>query len=183
MTIPDWNEYRVIDHGSNESATTSNHVFHLLWGLGCLPDHALCSYQPMVLTVLAAFVSAVWFWAKKHPETWLPPLPAGQYQSGCDRLLLGSASFLAVISAAASLAAWDLLLFNSALEKTHLVNILAVYQTSSSGPGIVYRVWYSRRTAGHFLQVKIPFIGLVILIILLYLGLDRIWIFIKDRRG
>lgn len=138
-----------------------------------------------VLTVLAAFVSAVWFWAKKHPETWLPHLCLlASISLAVTGLLLGSASFLAVISAAASLAAWDLLLFNSALgENTSGEHTRRFIKHHLQALGLSIGFGTATALLGHFLQVKIPFIGLVILIILLYLGLDRIWIFIKDRRG
>ncbi len=77
----------------------------------CFGVSAVCLIMLFVLTsqwvlaVMAAFVSTVWFWAKKHPETWLPHLCLlASISLAVTGLLLGSASFLAVISAAASLA-------------------------------------------------------------------------------
>lgn len=126
-------------------------------------------------------VGASWLLARKYPESWMPLIclvaAQGLAIGGC---LSGASPLLMIFGSGISLAIWDITLLNASLDESaynegtrryehrHIQSLLIAI-----GAGLFIA------SAGHFLRLQVPFIGLVLFIGLFVFGMDRAWGYIK----
>jgi len=133
----------------------------------------------------AILTGLAWLFARKHPASWLPLIcllaSAGLAVIG---RLTGSPALLMICGAGVSLAAWDLLFLQDAMgndpfgeqtrqhEKRHLQSLALAL-----GSGLFLAC------LGRSLDFQIPFAIVVLFIVLVLFGLDRVWGYIKKSAG
>ena len=132
---------------------------------------------------VALLLGPTWWLARKHPGSGLPlvclSISVGLAVIGT---LTGSPSLWMILGSAAALAAWDLLLLDSALGNTT--------------PGVPTRQYEDRHLralllalgsallavlAGRFVTVQLPFVILLLSLAFLLFSLDRIWRILKKQ--
>ena len=132
---------------------------------------------------IAAITGYAWLLARKYPASGLPFIclmvsvclaAAGQ--------LVGAPSLLMICGSGLALAVWDLVLLEGALrgnqfgEQTRRYEIKHLQALALAlGPGL------SVPFIGRLLTLRIPFVLLMILVVLVPIGLDRIGSYIKKR--
>jgi hypothetical protein len=131
--------------------------------------------------VASVVVGALWVLARKYSASWMPLLcllaSLGIAIGGC---LSGASPLLMILGAGVSLAVWDLVLFNAALNKSAYAegtqryeNIHIQFLIRAVGTGLLIA------SLGRFLRLQIPFVALVLFIGLFAFGMDRAWSYIK----
>jgi uncharacterized membrane protein AbrB (regulator of aidB expression) len=135
------------------------------------------SVQSWVGVALAIALGPAWVLALKSPASWLPffCLLASVGLAAVERLW-GAPAGLVLAGGGLALVVWDLVFLNSALdggfsgeqtrryEKKHLQSLgLAV------GSGLAVA------SLGRWLNLQLPFFLLIIFILLVFFGLERIW--------
>ncbi len=135
--------------------------------------------------VAMALISGMgWLIGLKYSESWLPHLcllmSVGLAVAGC---LAGNSPVLMIFGAGAALAAWDALLLDASLghsspaaqtrryEAAHL-QLLAL----AIGSALVAVL------AGRWLHFQLPFLVMVVLVVLVVFGIDRVWRYLGKYR-
>jgi hypothetical protein len=132
---------------------------------------------------VALLLAPTWWLARKHPGSGLP-LVCLSVAVGLAVIgrLTGSPPLWMISGSAAALAAWDLLLLDSALGKT--------------APGVPTRQYEGRHLralllalgsallailVGRFVTIQLPFVVLLLSLAFLLFSLDRIWRILKKQ--
>ena len=133
--------------------------------------------------VIAIITGLAWLLARKYPASWLPHicLLASVCLAVVGRLT-GAPPLLMICGSGLALAVWDLLFLDDALgshssgeqtrryENKHLQSLALAL-----GSGLIVAF------LGRLLNLQIPFVILVLFVVLVVFGLDRVWGYIKKR--
>jgi hypothetical protein len=134
-------------------------------------------------TVLALLTAPTWLLARKYPASWLPFLcllmSVGLAVVG---RLVGVPPWLMICGSGFALAAWDLIFLNASLDGNDSGEQTRRYENKhfqalalALGAGLFVTF------LGRLLNPQIPFLPLVLLVVLVIFGLDRIWDYLKKR--
>ena len=132
--------------------------------------------------MLAILLGPAWLLARKYPDSHLPLVCLlSSVALAVAGTLIGSPPFLMIFASALALAAWDLLLLDSAFGNTSPAEPTRRYEnkhlqslTLALGSGLFAAL------LGRFLEIQIPFILLMLLITFILFALDRVWGYIKN---
>ena len=145
-------------------------------GVTCLAvGFALLRHWLALLGVLLALLA--WLLTWKWPSGWLPfaALTLSVCLSAAG-IFAGVSPVLMILSAALALAGWDLALFDLALTDSALSNPpsrLAHSHSKSLAFAIILGLLAA--LAGRLFRIQLPFGGLILLVLLALLSLDRLW--------
>ena len=131
--------------------------------------------------MLAILMGPAWLLARNYPDSHLPLIClSGSVALAAAGTLIGSPPLLMIFGSALALAAWDLLLLDSALgdrssaeptrryENKHLQSLALAL-----GSGLLGIL------LGSFLNTRMPFILWMLFITIMLFALDRVWGYIK----
>ena len=147
-----------------------------LAGVTCLAvGFAMLLQWLALLGVLLALLA--WLLTWKWPSGWLPfaALTLSVCLSAAG-IFAGVSPVLMILSAALALAGWDLALFDLALTDSALSNPpsrLAHSHSKSLAFAIILGLLAA--LAGRLFRIQLPFGGLILLVLLALLSLDRLW--------
>lgn len=133
--------------------------------------------------VLAAILMApAWLFTRKNTDPWLPFLcllaSVGLAVAGT---LIGASPFLMILSSAVALAVWDLTCLDSALKHNSFGEQTRRYQNKHiQSLALALGLGLFGALLGRFINLRFPFIIVMLLIVLTLFALDRVWIYIKD---
>jgi hypothetical protein len=146
----------------------------------CLTAGYLNSGQ-WIGVVITLMTGLAWLLARKYPAAWLPHLcllaSVGLAVAG---RLAGASPILMISGSGVALAAWDLLLLNATLENCTFGEQTRRYENKhlqSLALALGFGLFLA--LLGHWLQLQIPFVMLMLLVVLALVGLDHIWSTIK----
>lgn len=131
--------------------------------------------------MLVSLTGPAWWLARKHPGSQLPLvcLLASVGLAVAGRLI-GCPPLWMIFGSAAALAAWDLLVLDSSLQKHPAAEQTRQYEKEhlqslalALGCGLLAIL------LGRFLSIQISFIVLVLVLIFMLFALDRVWGYIK----
>jgi hypothetical protein len=125
-----------------------------------------------VLTSLLAWLAG-WRW----PTIWSPSAALiVSISLAAAGLLAGASPLLMLLSVTPTIAVWDLVLLDQSLTNSSPEKTLALLEHKhyeslalALGLGLLAVI------AGHTIRFQIPFAGIILLAILAFFGLDRIW--------
>ena len=157
----------------------------------CLIVSALClaagyaSVGQWIGAAVALMTGPAWLLVRRRPGSWLPALCLmGSAGVAVVGMLSGVPFLWMICGAGLALAVWDLLLLNSALgkgpygEQTRQFEISHLRSLALAlGGGLAVAL------LGRSFELRIPFAGLVVLVILAILGLERAWGYIGKNAG
>ena len=140
-----------------------------------------------LIGVVAAVITGIaWLPARKYPNSGLPLLCfLAAVGSAVAGILTGAPALLMICGSGLALAAWDLLFLDVTLDctlpgvqtrKYEYDHLRSVVMAVAAGLMVVL--------FGHFINLRIPFLVLALLVLLAVFSLNRIWGYIKrkDRR-
>jgi hypothetical protein len=155
----------------------------------CLIISTVCLTVGYVITglwigaVIALITGLAWLPSRKYPSSWLPHLYLFAFVClAVVGRLTGSPPLLMICGSVAALAVWDLLFLDDTLkgisyggqtrrfENSHLQSLALVL-----GCGLIVAF------VGRLLNFQIPFVVLLLFVVLVVFGLDRVWGYIKKR--
>ncbi|NMB55261.1 MAG: hypothetical protein GYA15_11220 [Leptolinea sp.] len=161
---------------------------HILF-LVCLVFYAilLSAGYAMIHQWLWLFIvllsACAWLFIRKYSRTWLPVIllivSTGLAAGG---KLAGIPPVLAITGAGLALAVWDLSLMDAEMveipedDQTRSAEMNHLRSLGLAAGGSVVLI-----SVGHLLHLKMPFFFLVVLILGIILGLDRIWGYLKKK--
>lgn len=148
----------------------------------CLVSSALCLAAgygiagQWIGAMFAVLIGVVWWLAKKYPASPLTSMGLlGTVALAVAGRLLGSPAFLMILGSALALAAWDLLLLDSAIGNQSSVQHTRNYENQhlrslmlALGCGLLATFF------GRSLNIQIPFLGWILLVAFLLFALDRV---------
>jgi len=128
-------------------------------------------------TAIAVLMGPAWWFARKSTASALPQICLfGSVALAVAGRLTGSPAILMIVGSAATLAVWDLLLLDSALNKKSSAGDARQYENAhlrslmlALGLGLLVAV-----LAG-LIQLQVPFFVLMLLIAFSLFALDRVW--------
>jgi hypothetical protein len=133
--------------------------------------------------VTAIVTGLAWLPARKYPDSGLPLIclivsvclaVAGQ--------LIGSPPLLMICGAGLALAVWDLLLLDSALRNNSFGEHTKQYESKHlQSLALALGIGLCVASLGRLLNLRIPFVLLMLFIVLILFGLDRVWSYLKKR--
>jgi hypothetical protein len=155
----------------------------------CLVLSTVCLAVGFIITglwigsVIAIITGLAWLPSRKYPSSLLPHICL--FASVCLAvvgLLTSSPPLLMICGSGASLAAWDVLFLDDALKVSSYEGQTRRYENNhlqsmvlSLGCGMILAF------AGRLLNFQIPFVVLMLFVVLVVFGLDRVWGIIKNR--
>lgn len=155
----------------------------------CLVVSILCLAAGYVIAglwigaVIAIIAGLAWLPSRKYPSSLLPHICL--FASVCLAVvgrLTGSPPLLMICGSGAALAAWDLLFLEDALKGSLYEGQTRRYENKhlkslalALGSGLMVAF------VGRLLNFQIPFVVLMLFVVLVVFGLDRVWGYIKKR--
>ncbi len=143
---------------------------------GCL---ALGFARAAQWAAIAAFLAPwlVWLSAWRWSMLWSPSAALlASIGLAAGGLLAGAASLPVLISITLFLAVWDLMLLDQAVTSTAPGKALAYLERKHyQSLGVAVGIGLLGVVAAQMVRFPIPFVGVVLLAILAFIGLDRIW--------
>jgi hypothetical protein len=155
----------------------------------CLVVSMLCLVAGYIIAglwigaVIAIITGLAWLPSRKYPGSWLPHvcLIMSVALAVVGRLT-GSPPLLMICGSTVALAAWDLLLIDDSLKGRSFEEKTRRYENKhlqslalALGCGLMMAL------VGRSLNFQTPFLILLLFVILVVFGLDRVWGFIKER--
>jgi hypothetical protein len=129
----------------------------------------------------AILMGTAWLFARKNTDPWLPfiCLLASVGLAVAGRLL-GAPYLLMILGAALALAVWDLKYLDAALGKNSFGAQTRRYENKHI-QSLVLALGFALFVVllGRFINIRIPFIVLMLLIAFVLFALDRVWGYIK----
>jgi hypothetical protein len=125
----------------------------------------------------------VWLPACKWPSTWLPTFAlVVTICLAVAGLYVGSQPFSMVLAATLALSSWDLVLFDHDLPGwLSSEPIVLLEKKHYQSLGLALGLGLVGAAAIRMIRFQIPFCGLVLLVILAFFSLDRIWRTLRAR--
>ena len=131
--------------------------------------------------LVAILIGPAWLFARKNMDPWLPfiCLLASVGLAVAGRLF-GAPYFLMILGSALALAVWDLIYLDTALGKNSFGAKTRRYKNKHV-QSLVLALGFGLFVAllGRFINIRIPFIVLMLLISFTLFALDRVWRYIK----
>ncbi len=134
--------------------------------------------------LLAAIITFLfWLPAWKWPATWLPSFALIVSLSlAAVGLCTGSQPIPMVLAATLDLSSWDLVLFDHNLANVQSVESVALLEKKHyESLGLALGLGLLVTIVIRMIRFQIPFGGLVLLVILAFFSLDRIWRTLRER--
>jgi hypothetical protein len=161
-------------------------VLRIVFRLVCLVLTALCLaigaavVEPWLSLAAGPASILVWLAAFRWPSTWMPSLALLVCVSlAAAGLIAGAAPVLMLLAAILALVDWDLAFLGQAvdpgstgvalLEKKHYQNLLLAI-------GLALLVIF----IGRVVRIQIPFVAMLLLVTLAFLGIGRFWKTLSD---
>jgi hypothetical protein len=133
--------------------------------------------------VIAIITGLAWLPSQKYPGSWLPHICL--FASVCLAVagrLTGSPPILMICSSGAALAAWDLLFLVNALKGSSFEGQTRRYENKHlQSLALAIGCGLTVALVGRLLNIQIPFIALMLFVVLVVFGLDRVWGYIKKQ--
>jgi hypothetical protein len=131
--------------------------------------------------LVAILIGPAWLFARKNMDPWLPfiCLLASVGLAVAGRLF-GAPYLLMILGSALALAVWDLIYLDTALGKNSCGAQTRRYENKHV-QSLVLALGFGLFVAllGRFINIRIPFIVLMLLISFTLFALDRVWGYIK----
>jgi hypothetical protein len=136
---------------------------------------ARVSQWGVLITVLVPLL--VWLPACKWPSSWLAAFAlVVTICLAAAGLYAGSQPFWTLLAATLGLSSWDLVLFDRDLTATLAIEpIVMLEKKHYESLGLALGLGLAGAAAIRLIRFQIPFGGLVLLVILAFFSLDRIW--------
>ena len=132
---------------------------------------------------IAILMGPAWWFAQKYPASALSTvclfIPVGLAVVGS---LIGCSPLLMIFGSAAALAAWDLVLLDSAVGNTSSVEQTRHYENKHL-QSLLMALGFAlfAIVMGRFVNIQLPFVVLLLSLAFTLFALDRVWGYIKKR--